>query len=75
MPKMIGNLALYTVEELSDVLEIQERTLREYLREGRLKGRKLARKWYISEDNIRDYFNEEEPPGSDEEEAELQPGS
>lgn len=74
MPKMIGSLALYTVEELSETLEIQERTLREYLREGRLKGRKLARRWYVSEDNIRDYFNEGEPPGSDEE-AELEAGA
>lgn len=65
MPKMIGSLALYTVEELSETLEIQERTLREYLREGRLKGRKLARRWYVSEDNIREYFNEGEPAGLD----------
>lgn len=74
MPKMIGSLALYTVEELSETLEIQERTIREYLREGRLKGRKLARRWYVSEDNIREYFNEGEPAGLDEE-TETEPSA
>jgi len=58
MPIEVGNLKLYDVEELSEMLHIQERTVRKLLREGTLKAKKLARKWYVSEDSLREYFTE-----------------
>jgi excisionase family DNA binding protein len=60
MPKKIGDLKLYSVEELSEILDIQETTIRKYLRDGKLRGRKLARKWYISEESLAEYFREDE---------------
>jgi len=60
MPKNIGDIKLYTVEELSELLDIQETTIRKYLREGKLKGRKLARKWYVTEESLTEYFRETE---------------
>jgi hypothetical protein len=35
-------------------------TLRAYLREGRLKGRKLGVSWFVTENSIREYFEESE---------------
>lgn len=61
MPKKIGQLTLYGVEELSQLLDIQETTIRKYLREGKLKGKKLARRWYVSEESLSDYFSQDEP--------------
>lgn len=60
MPKSIGDLKLYSVEEVSRLLDIQEVTVRKYLRDGRLQGRKMAKKWFISEDSIRAYFSQPE---------------
>lgn len=60
MPIQVGDLKLYDVEELSEMLHIQERTIRKLLREGSLKARKLARKWYVSEDSLKEYFNQAE---------------
>jgi excisionase family DNA binding protein len=60
MPKKLGDLTLYSVEELSKILDIQETTIRKYLREGKLKGRKLARKWYVTEESLTEYFRETE---------------
>lgn len=69
MTVKIGTLELYDVEELARLLNVQEKTIRAYLREGRLKGRKMARKWYITEESLREYFSQAEPdPGEDEEE-------
>jgi hypothetical protein len=42
------------------LLGIQDRTIRRYLRKGRLKGRKLARKWYVTEDSLQEYFEQPE---------------
>lgn len=60
MPKEIGNLKLYTVDDLHEMLGISKMTLRAYLREGKLKGRKMGVKWFVTEESIRSYFEQEE---------------
>jgi excisionase family DNA binding protein len=55
-----GELKLYDVEDLAKLLDIQERTVRKLFKDGKLKGRKLARKWYITEEALRDYFSQAE---------------
>ena len=62
MAKVIGDMTLYDVEELEELLDVQAKTIRKYLREGKLKGRKMARKWYVTEDNLREYFEKPEEP-------------
>lgn len=59
MAKKIGSLTLFSVDDLHEKLGISKMTIRAYLREGRLKGRKLGVQWYVTEDAIRDYFNED----------------
>lgn len=58
MPKKIGSLTLYSVDDLHELLGMSKMTIRAYLREGRLKGKKLGVQWYVTEDAIRDYFEE-----------------
>jgi excisionase family DNA binding protein len=60
MPIQVGDLKLYDVEELSEMLHVQDRTIRKLLKEGQLKARKLARKWYVSEDSLKEYLNQAE---------------
>ncbi len=60
MPRKIGSLTLYSVDDLHEMLGISKMTLRAYLREGRLKGRKLGVSWFVTEQSIRDYFEEAE---------------
>ena len=63
----LGKVTLFTVEELAERLDVQERTIREYLREGRLHGRKLAGRWYVTDEAIADYFRQGESPAAEEE--------
>lgn len=62
MTKHIGGLTLYDVSELAAALDVQERTIREYLKSGKLKGRKMAGRWYVTEEALREYFEEPEEP-------------
>jgi len=62
----VDQSSLYTVEELAGLFGIQERTLRAYIKEGRLRGRKLARRWYVSGRSIMTYFEEGHQTGIDE---------
>lgn len=57
MPKRVGSLTLYSVDDLHELLGVSKMTLRAYLREGRLKGRKLGVQWYVTEEAIRSYFD------------------
>lgn len=61
MPRKIGSLVLYSVDDLHEMLGISKMTLRAYLRDGKLKGRKLGVSWFVTEQSIRDYFEEPEP--------------
>ena len=60
MPRKIGSLTLYSIDDLHEMLGISKMTLRAYLREGRLKGRKLGVSWFVTENAIREYFEETE---------------
>lgn len=60
MPKKIGSLTLYSVDDLHEQLGMSKMTIRAYLREGRIKGRKLGVQWYVTEEAIRNYFDQPE---------------
>lgn len=52
----IGSIRLYNIAELAETFGVSELTLRNYVREGRLKGRKVGKRWFVSEQAIRDHF-------------------
>ncbi len=58
MPKQIGDLRLFEVEDLAESLGLHERTVRQLLREGRLRGRKLGKRWYVTEESLKAYFSD-----------------
>lgn len=58
MPKQVGNLTLYSVDDLHEQLGLSKMTIRAYLRDGKIRARKLGVKWYVTEEALRDYFNE-----------------
>lgn len=48
----IGKKGFYLVDDLVKILPITSLTIREYLRKGKIKGRKIGRLWYVSEGNL-----------------------
>lgn len=57
MPKRIGSLTLYSVDDLHEKLGLSKMTIRAYLREGKIKARKLGVQWYVTEEALREYFD------------------
>jgi excisionase family DNA binding protein len=64
MPKQVGNLTLYSVDDLHKQLGLSKMTIRAYLRDGKIRARKLGVKWYVTEEALREYFNEPSSSGS-----------
>lgn len=64
MPKEIAGETLYTIPELQEMLGLSDRSLRQYFREGRLKGRKIGKAWHITEKHLKEFLR-----GTEEERA------
>ncbi len=60
MPVRLGELEVFTLDELEERLSIQKFTLRRYLKAGRLKGRKIANRWYVTAESLREFFEPED---------------
>lgn len=58
MPKQLGDLVLYSVDDLHEQLGLSKMTIRAYLREGKIRARKLGVQWYVTEEALREYFGE-----------------
>lgn len=64
MPKQVGDLVLYSVDDLHEQLGLSKMTIRSYLREGKIRARKLGVQWYVTEEALREYFGEPSKTGS-----------
>ena len=49
---------LYTVEDVAQMTGLTSRTIRNYLADGRLTGRKVGAQWRFTEDNIAAIFTD-----------------
>ena len=56
MPLQIKDTTLYTVPEISQVLNVTTTTIRHYISQGKLMGRKLNGRWVISYDDLIQYI-------------------
>jgi len=55
--KQVGNIKLYSVKDLHEALSVNERTIRDWFKKGKLKGVKLGTEWHISEENLSHFLN------------------
>lgn len=52
MPTKVGDLILYSVPEASQMLHVTAVSIRNYIRQGHLKGQKLTGRWFITDDEL-----------------------
>lgn len=50
---------LYAVKDVAIMTGLTERTIRNYIKDGRLKGKKIGVQWRFSEDDINNLFEDE----------------
>jgi len=56
MPKKIADMTLYTLQEISRTLDVTTGTLRTYIKNGKIKAKKVAGKWIVTDSALREYF-------------------
>jgi len=57
MPTIIENLVLYSVPEVSRMLNVTTVSIRNYIKKGYLNGQKVMGRWVVVEDELRDFIN------------------
>lgn len=50
-------IKVYTPEEAAQILKLSTRTIREYLRTGKITGAKIGKEWRITEEQIREFLD------------------
>lgn len=52
----MNEIRIYSLEDLSKKLKIGTRTLREYVKRGELKAKKVGRSYFVTEANLRAFL-------------------
>ena len=55
-----GVMEIYDVPQLSEMLKVSVKAVRSYLIAGRLKGRKVGKRWLVHEDAVREFLMDTE---------------
>lgn len=53
-------MILYTIDEVAKMLSIHPRTVRRFIEKGRLKGEKVGGNWRVSEEAVKEMFDDPE---------------
>ena len=57
MDREIDGIKMYTLFEVAQKLHLTERTLHTYIKNKKIKAVKIGGRWYISEDNLKNFLN------------------
>lgn len=60
MALIVRGVKFYTVAELADVLGVTAQTIRKYMKEGKLKGRRIGRPFYSTEEEVREFLESQQ---------------
>jgi hypothetical protein len=63
--KGVSKMEIYDVIQVGKMLRVAPKTVRSYLRTGRLIGRKVGKRWLVAEDAVRIFLMEAEQGGDD----------
>lgn len=59
MPTVIENIKFYTVTETAEALHVTPQTVRSYLKDGKLQGKRIGRPILITEKALRKFLGVE----------------
>lgn len=52
-----GRFKTYTLKELETILSVTNRTLQQYIKDGKIKAVKIGGKWRVTPENLEKFIN------------------
>ena len=59
MPTIIEGIKFYTVPDTAKALQVTPQTVRAYIKQGRIKSKRIGRPILITENNIKEFLETE----------------
>ena len=56
-PLEIGGVKLYTVKDIAKAMEVEEQTVRRYIKRGFLQSKKIGRSIFVTEAQLREFID------------------
>ena len=57
MATIIEDVTLYSVEDVSQILSVTTVSVRNYIKQGHLKGQKVLGRWFVLEEELNNFLN------------------
>ena len=57
MATIIEDVTLYSVEDVSQILSVTTVSVRNYIKQGHLKGQKVLGRWVVLEEELNNFIN------------------
>ena len=57
MPAKVNGLTLYSVADLSEMLNVTTVSIRNYIKQGHINGHKIMGRWFVSEEALEEFLN------------------
>jgi len=54
--RVIGKEEYFSVKNIMEWLPVKATTIKKYLQQGRIHGRKIGKTWYVSKENFYNYL-------------------
>lgn len=54
---ILAGYKMYSVDELASLLKITTVSVRNFIRQGRMKGRRVGRRYFVTEDELKQFLN------------------
>ena len=58
MPTTIEDVTLYSVADVSQILNVTTVSVRNYIKQGHLKGQKVMGRWFVAEKEVSEFLKE-----------------
>ena len=55
-PLEIGGVKLYTVKDIAKAMEVEEQTVRRYIKKGFLQSKKIGRSIFVTEAQLKEFI-------------------
>ena len=49
----------YTTQQVADILQLKPKTIREYIKQGKIRAYKIGRSWRITEEDLKEFITKE----------------
>jgi len=59
----INEMKLYSIKALCDILKIHPLTIRTHIKKGKLKARQIGRRYYVTDNNLKEWLSQHVPKG------------